>query len=93
MMGDTYKYTKRCELLGLYLTEHGATVRETAAHFNISKSTVHKDIRERLKFVNYPLYLQATAVLDTNKKERHMRGGIATRNKYMKLRRYTSGKN
>ena len=90
MMGDIHKYSRRCEMLGLYLTEHEATVRETAAHFNISKSTVHKDIRERLKNINHPLYLQATKVLDKNKKERHMRGGLATKNKYLNLKRKTS---
>ena len=93
MMGDRYKFTRRCEMLGLYLTEHEATVRETAAHFNISKSTVHKDIRDRLKQVNYPLYIRATKILEKNKQERHMRGGIATKNKYIKLRRETSDEN
>ncbi len=85
-MSDFDRYRSRCETLGLYLAENGATVRDTAARFNISKSTVHKDIREKLKYVNYDLYLRAVEVLDKNKKERHLRGGIATKNKYLALK-------
>lgn len=76
----------RCEELALYLTEHNSTVRETAAHFEISKSTVHKDITERLRKVNLPLYIKAAEVLSKNKNERHLRGGIATKNKYAMLK-------
>lgn len=64
------------------MIENNTTVRETAAHFGISKSTVHKDVSERLKKVNIPLYNKAKAVLKTNKEERHIRGGIATKKKY-----------
>ena len=73
---------ERAVRLAEYIVEHKATVRAAAARFGISKSTVHKDIRERLPALNRPLYLQAKAVLDENKAERHIRGGIATRKKY-----------
>lgn len=59
-----------------------ATVRAAAQKFGISKSTVHKDISERLPQFNRPLYLQVKEVLDVNKAQRHIRGGIATRRKY-----------
>lgn len=75
----------RCEKLGLYLAEHNSTVRETAQHFGISKSTVHKDLREKLSRTNKPLYIRVCAVLEKNKSERHLRGGIATKQKYKKL--------
>lgn len=67
-----------------YIIENNATVRKTARHFNISKSTVHKDVTERLLKVNRPLALEAKKVLDENKAQRHIRGGIATREKYKK---------
>lgn len=60
----------------------GATVRETAKRFDISKSTVHKDVTERLRKVNYPLFEQVREVLEKNKQERHIRGGQATKKKY-----------
>ena len=65
-----------------YIIETGATVRETAKQFCISKSTVHKDIQERLPLLNYPLYREVRVVLDRNKEERHLRGGEAPRRKY-----------
>ena len=65
-----------------YIIEAGATVRETAKEFHISKSTVHKDIQERLPLLNYPLYREVRVVLNRNKEERHLRGGEATRRKY-----------
>ena len=72
---------RACEL-AVYMIETGATVRATARHFGISKSTVHKDITCRL-YRNHPqLYAQARAVLDRNKQERHIRGGMATKRKY-----------
>ena len=73
---------ERATQLALYLIEQKATVRAAAQIFGISKSTVHKDISERLPTFNKPLYLQVKAVLDENKAERHIRGGIATRKKY-----------
>ena len=65
-----------------YIVKTDSTVRAAAKHFNISKSTVHKDLSERLPNFNKPLYLQAKAVLEENKAQRHIRGGIATRKKY-----------
>ena len=67
---------------GLYIIENKATVRAAAAKFGIPKSTVHKDLSERLPTFNKPLYLQVKEVLEENKAERHIRGGIATRKKY-----------
>ena len=68
--------------LAVYMIETGATVRAAAQHFGISKSTVHKDLSQRLKQYNYALYLQVRQVLDVNKQQRHIRGGMATRRKY-----------
>ena len=68
--------------LALYIIENKATVRAAAQRFGISKSTVHKDLQDRLSVFNRPLYLQVKAVLDENKAKRHIRGGIATRRKY-----------
>ena len=68
--------------LALYIIENKATVRAAAQRFGISKSTVHKDLQDRLSVFNHPLYLQVKAVLDENKAQRHIRGGIATRRKY-----------
>ena len=77
---------RACDL-ALYIIEHGATVRAAARSFGISKSTVHKDLSQRLPAFNRPLYLQVRAVMDRNKAERHIRGGIATREKYRDCRR------
>ncbi len=73
---------ERAAVLGEYIVENGATVRAAAKVFEISKSTVHKDVTERLKRSQPTLYKQVKAVLDTNKRERHIRGGLATRKKY-----------
>ena len=73
---------ERAVKLAEYIIEHKTTVRAAARQFGISKSTVHKDIRERLPTINRALFLQAKAVLEENKAERHIRGGIATRKKY-----------
>ena len=72
---------RACQL-ALYIIENKATVRSAAQRFGISKSTVHKDLSERLPAFNKPLYLQVKQVLDENKAERHIRGGLATREKY-----------
>ena len=77
---------ERCVLLATYLIENQATVRSVANHFGISKSTVHKDITQTLKRINKPLYLKAKEILDLNKKERHIRGGEATRIKYSSIK-------
>lgn len=68
--------------LAEYMIREGATVRQTAAQFGVSKSTVHKDITTRLKKQNAMLYAQVQAVLRVNKEERHIRGGMATQAKY-----------
>ena len=66
----------------IYIIEHNATVRQTAKQFGVSKSTVHKDVTDRLEHINPTLAAQARIVLDVNKSERHIRGGLATREKY-----------
>lgn len=72
---------RACDL-AVYIIENKATVRAAAKQFGISKSTVHKDLTERLKTVNPALYYQVRELLDINKAERHIRGGMATRRKY-----------
>ena len=74
---------RACEL-AVYMIETNATVRSCAKHFGISKSTVHKALTQRLKQCNGTLYLQVREVLDKNKQERHIRGGMATKRKYEK---------
>lgn len=73
---------ERCIELGRYIVENQATVRSAAKVFGISKSTVHKDVTEKLKKVNPQLHKQVKKILEINKQERHIRGGIATRRKY-----------
>ena len=73
---------ERAERLALYIIENRSTVRAAAQKFAISKSTVHKDLSERLPGFNRTLYQQVKEVLEENKAERHIRGGIATRKKY-----------
>ena len=68
--------------IAVYIIENNATVRQTAKAFGVSKSTVHKDVTSRLMQVNPTLAKQARSVLDVNKSERHIRGGLATREKY-----------
>nr|WP_317284094.1 sporulation transcriptional regulator SpoIIID [uncultured Sellimonas sp.] len=65
-----------------YIIDHNATVRQTAKAFGVSKSTIHKDVTERLSQINPQLAYEARKVLDVNKSERHIRGGLATREKY-----------
>ncbi len=66
-----------------YIVDHNATVRQTAREFGVSKSTVHKDVTDRLMQINPNLAKEARKVLDVNKSERHIRGGLATKEKYM----------
>ena len=66
-----------------YIVDHNATVRQTAREFGVSKSTVHKDVTDRLMQINPTLAKEARKVLDVNKSERHIRGGLATREKYL----------
>ncbi len=79
-MTDTIE--DRACALAVYMIETGATVRAAANHFGISKSTVHKDLQQRLPQCNPALYKAVRQVLDVNKQERHIRGGMATRRKY-----------
>lgn len=74
---------ERCEAFAEYVIENGATVRQTAAYFGISKSTVHKDLSVRLRYINKAKYNQVKEILDLNKSERHIRGGEATKRKYL----------
>lgn len=75
----------RCVMLADYICAHKATVRDTSKVFGVSKSTVHKDVTSRLIEVDYLKYLEVKEVLDFNLKERHIRGGDATREKYIKM--------
>ena len=83
MKGNAWE---RAVKLGEYIAESKNTVRQTAAKFGISKSTVHKDVTERLKHINPSLYREVRLILEQNKQERHWRGGEATRQKYMQKR-------
>ena len=77
---------RACDL-ALYIIEHDTTVRAAAKRFGVSKSTVHKDLTCRLPKIDRPLYLRVKAVMDRNKAERHIRGGMATREKYRERKR------
>lgn len=72
-----------------YICQHKTTVRETSKVFDISKSTVHKDISHRLKYLDHDLYIKVKKIVDHNLSERHLRGGIATKNKYLKQSKNT----
>lgn len=76
---------ERAVQLGEYIVKTGATVRVCAKKYGISKSTVHKDVSDRLKRLDPGLYNKVKRVLEINKSERHIRGGLATRNKYKKI--------
>lgn len=76
---------ERAVELGNYILEHNATVRAAAKEFGISKSTVHMDVSQRLQRVNPQLYKNVKKILDTNKAQRHIRGGMATQKKYADL--------
>ena len=73
----------RCEILAAHILETGATVRAAASKFGISKSTVHKDLTVKLWYINRSLYYKVKEILNINKSERHIRGGEATRRKYL----------
>jgi len=74
---------ERAIKMAQYIVDEGATVRQTAKAFGISKSTVHKDVTQRLTRINPALAAEARKVLDVNKSERHIRGGLATKEKYL----------
>lgn len=77
-------FTKdRAELLAEFVIETGATVRRTASRFGVSKSTVHKDLTYKLKMINPALHTEVEKILSLNKSQRHIRGGEATRKKYL----------
>ena len=78
---------ERCEIVAEYMIENNATVRSTAKCFGISKSTVHKDVSKTLGRINPKLYSEISSLLATNKAERHLRGGEATKKKYASLKR------
>ena len=76
-------FEERAVEIAYYIIEHKATVRQTAKKFGVSKSTIHKDVTERLIQINPSLASEARKILDLNKSERHIRGGLATREKYL----------
>ena len=77
---------RRARELAVYLIERRTTIRDAAKHFSVSKSTVHKDLSERLQDIDRSLYVQVKEILEQNKAERHLRGGDATKRKYQKQR-------
>lgn len=81
---------ERALTLGLYIAEHEATVRAAARQYGVSKSTVHKDVTGRLRRLNPALYHAVRQILERNKSERHLRGGMATKQKYRRMK--TAGK-
>lgn len=83
MKGQLYE---RCKEIAIYVMENGATVRQAAVKFDVSKSTVYKDMTERLPQINPMLAMEVRQVLQKNKQERHIRGGIATKKKYALLK-------
>ena len=87
MQGDFLKdyIEERALKIASYIIENQATVRQTARQFGVSKSTIHKDVTDRLSQINPQLAKEARKVLDFNKQERHIRGGLATREKYLHL--------
>ncbi len=76
----------RSEVLGEYVIETGATVRACAHRFGVSKSTVHKDLSQKLRHINHGMFIEVKEILEKNKSERHIRGGEATRKKYLQKR-------
>lgn len=78
---------RRAVVLAQYIIENNATVRIAAKHFNVSKSTVHKDVKKRLFNINRGMYKRVTEVLNKNKSERHIRGGQATKHKYSEMKK------
>lgn len=78
---------KRCVEIGEYIRDTGTTVRRAAAVFGISKSTVHIDVTKRLRNIDKILYDEVKKVLEENKAQRHIRGGLATREKYSKMKK------
>ena len=95
MFGGLYvkkSLEERAVMLGEYIFKNKTTVRKAAEQFGVSKSTVHKDVSERLKSVNLNLYREVKKILEINKLERHIRGGYATKSKYKLQRKYKCDK-
>ncbi len=82
MINNHSKFRERCEVFAAYMIDNNATVRQTASVFGISKSTVHKDLVCKLKYINPGLFSEVKKLLEINKAERHIRGGEATKRKY-----------
>ena len=82
---------ERCVCLGRYILRTGATVRQAAAHFGLSKSLVHKDVHDRLRGVHPGLYQEVKQVLDYHHAVRHIRGGLATRKRWQMIKSHRSG--
>ena len=80
---------ERCVIMASYMLENESTVRAVAKRFGISKSTVHKDVTQNLKTVNPELYNKVHELLEKNKQERHLRGGEATKQKFLKIKSNT----
>lgn len=81
-----YSYSERVVEEGEYIVKFGATIRQTAAEFAISKSCVHNDIHMKLKEIDFPLFVKVQAVLNKNFAEKHIRGGLATKKKFENLK-------
>lgn len=77
---------ERALTLGVYIAEHNATVRAAAQHYGVGKSTVHKDVTGRLQRISPALYHDVRLILERNKSERHLRGGMATKRKYQRIK-------
>lgn len=86
-----FTYNERIIKEGVYIAETGATVRSAAKKFGLSKTCVHKDVSERLKFIDKPLYEKVQSVLKNNFSQKHLRGGLATRLKYERLKSVNGG--
>lgn len=92
-MNNSNELQERAVILGRYIVENNATVRACAKEFGISKSTVHKDVTQNLMNLQPTLCNSVKQVLDKNKRERHIRGGLATKLKYQKLKELKENKN
>ena len=92
VMSLKYNVEERARELAAYIIEHRTTVRAAAKRYGVSKNTVHKDVAQRLRDIDYTLYTRVREILLENKSERHIRGGIATRQKYAALHRSADGR-
>lgn len=77
---------ERCETIADYIIKNKCTVRKAAVHFGISKSTIHKDVTKKLRNVNFGKYAEVQEIIEINKSERHLRGGLATKQKYQSIK-------